>query len=54
MIEQAVGNAGAAARYLRLALDTNPHFHVRQADLARRTLRAIEDPATQTRLGSRP
>jgi tetratricopeptide (TPR) repeat protein len=53
MIEQALGNAGEAARYLRLALDTNPHFHLRQADQARRTLRAIDDPSS-VRLGSGP
>ena len=35
MIERALGNVGAAARYLRLALDTNPHFNPLQADEAR-------------------
>ncbi len=54
MIEQALGNAGAAARYLRLALDTNPHFHLRHADQARRTLQAIESPSPPALVGSGP
>jgi tetratricopeptide (TPR) repeat protein len=54
MIEHALGNAGAAARYLRLALHTNPNFHLRQADQARRTLRAIEDSSAQALPGSGP
>jgi tetratricopeptide (TPR) repeat protein len=54
MIERAVGNGGAAARYLRLALDTNPHFHLLQADEAGRALRAITDPAREALLGDGP
>ena len=47
MIERALGDLGAATRYLRCALETNPHFHPLQADEARRTLRAIEGAASQ-------
>jgi tetratricopeptide (TPR) repeat protein len=54
MIERALGNAETAARYLRLALDTNPHFHLRQADEARQALRAIADPAAEALLGGGP
>ncbi|HEX2500013.1 MAG TPA: tetratricopeptide repeat protein [Methylomirabilota bacterium] len=42
MIERALGNVGAAARYLRLALDTNPYFNPLGADEARRALQALE------------
>jgi tetratricopeptide (TPR) repeat protein len=42
MIERALGDVGAATRYLRRALETNPHFHPLHADEARRVLGAIE------------
>ena len=42
MIERALGNTEAAAAYLRQALATNPHFHPRHADEARRALEALD------------
>jgi tetratricopeptide (TPR) repeat protein len=42
MIERALGNAEAAAAYLRQALATNPRFHPRHADEARRALEALD------------
>jgi hypothetical protein len=42
MIERALGNTAAAAAYLRQALATNPRFHPRHADDARRALRALD------------
>jgi tetratricopeptide (TPR) repeat protein len=54
LIERAVGNGGSAARYLRLALETNPHFHLLQASDARRVLRAIAEPAPAALLGDGP
>jgi tetratricopeptide (TPR) repeat protein len=45
MIERALGDVGAATRYLRRALETNPHFHPLHADEARRALLAIEGPS---------
>ena len=54
MIERALGNVGEAARYLRLALDTNPHFHALQADEARRVLRAPYGPSATARRGVAP
>jgi hypothetical protein len=54
MIERALGNVGAAAGYLRLALDTNPHFHLRQADEARRTLHAIAELSPEAPPGGAP
>ena len=45
MIERAFGDIGAATRYLRRALETNPHFHPLHADEARRALPAIEGPS---------
>jgi tetratricopeptide (TPR) repeat protein len=41
MIERALGDSGAAARYLRQALATNPDFHPRQAAEARRALEVV-------------
>ena len=40
LIHRAAGNAETARGYLRRALATNPHFHVRQADEARTILAA--------------
>ena len=54
MIERAVGNGREAARYLRLALDTNPHFHALQADEARRALGALADPSATVLSGVAP
>ncbi len=42
MIHHAVGDTPNARAALERALATNPHFHVLQADVARRTLRDIE------------
>lgn len=42
MIERALGNTAAAAAYLRQALATNPRFHPRHADEARRALEALD------------
>ena len=41
MIHHGLGNSQKARDYLQRALATNPHFHVLQADLAERTLRAL-------------
>jgi Tfp pilus assembly protein PilF len=41
MIARALGDSGAAARYLRQALATNPDFHPRQAAEARRALEVV-------------
>ncbi len=41
MIEQALGNRRDAAKHLQLALKINPLFDIRQAEVARQTLRAI-------------
>lgn len=41
MIENALGNKKDAAKYLRLALETNPSFDLLQADLAREALRKL-------------
>jgi len=54
MIERTLGNATGAARYLRLALDTNPHFHPLHADEARRVLDALADPAATVMSGVAP
>jgi tetratricopeptide (TPR) repeat protein len=54
MIERALGDVGAATRYLRRALETNPHFHPLHADEARRVLGAIEDPSVTGPLRDRP
>ena len=54
LIESALGNAGAAVRYLQLALDTNPHFHPLHADQARRVLAAIADPSLAALAGVAP
>lgn len=54
MIERALGNVGEAARYLRLALDTNPHFHALQADEARRVLGPLTDPSATALRGVAP
>ena len=45
MIERALGNVEAAAAYLRQALATNPRFHPRHADEARRALEALDGAA---------
>jgi tetratricopeptide (TPR) repeat protein len=42
MIERALGDTAASARFLRRALETNPDFHPLQADEARRTLHSLE------------
>jgi tetratricopeptide (TPR) repeat protein len=42
MIERTLGNADAARTYLRQALATNPRFHPRHADEARRALEALD------------
>ena len=42
MIERALGDRSAAARYLRLALATNPHFHRRHAVEAQQVLDALD------------
>jgi len=47
MIEARLGNRDAARQHLERALATNPFFHVVHADVARQTLRELED-------GSRP
>jgi tetratricopeptide (TPR) repeat protein len=54
MIERTLGNVGAAARYLRLALDTNPHFHTLQADEARRVLGVVARPSATGALAVAP
>jgi len=41
MIEQALGNRRDAAKHLQLALKINPLFDIRQAEVARQTLRVI-------------
>jgi tetratricopeptide (TPR) repeat protein len=45
MIELALGDAETAAGYLRLALATNPHFHPRHVEDARRTLETLNPRA---------
>lgn len=42
MIEKALGNEREAARYLKLALETNPAFDVLQAEKAKETLRELK------------
>jgi tetratricopeptide (TPR) repeat protein len=41
MIHHRLGEADKARDYLRRALTTNPRFHIRHADLAARTLKAL-------------
>jgi len=45
LIERRLGNREAAREYLERALATNPHFHVLQADLARRVLTELGEPS---------
>lgn len=51
MIHRAVGEPDKAREYLQRSLATNPHFHILQAEVARRTLRELEgqfgQPVTQ-------
>ena len=54
LIERALGNGAEAARYLRLALETNPHFHALHADEARRVLGALADPSATVLSGVAP
>ena len=43
-----------AARYLQLALDTNPHFHALHADEVRRVLGALANPSATVLSGVAP
>jgi tetratricopeptide (TPR) repeat protein len=51
MIHRAAGEPHKAREYLQRSLATNPHFHILQAEVARRTLRELEgqlgQPVTQ-------
>lgn len=47
MIHERLGEPERAKDYLRRALATNPHFHVLQADVARKTLSELEGPASR-------
>lgn len=49
MIEWRLGNAEAAAAYLRQALATNPHFHPHHAAEARRALETLEGTGSRLR-----
>jgi len=42
MIYHRLGDKPKAQKYLRRALETNPHFHVLFADEAARTLKSLE------------
>jgi tetratricopeptide (TPR) repeat protein len=42
MIYHRLGDKPKAQKYLRIALETNPHFHILFADEAARTLKALE------------
>jgi tetratricopeptide (TPR) repeat protein len=44
MIYDAIGDKGRASKYLRLAIATNPTFDLLQADQARQTFAAINNP----------
>ena len=44
MIHRAAGDPAKAREFLQRALATNPHFHVLQAEVAERTLRALGGP----------
>jgi len=48
LIEHRLGNREAAREYLERALATNPHFHVLQADLARRVLTELGGTSAPT------
>jgi tetratricopeptide (TPR) repeat protein len=48
MIHLRLGDSEQARAYLRRALETNPHFHVLHAGLARRTLAVLEGGASRT------
>jgi tetratricopeptide (TPR) repeat protein len=48
MIHARLGALAQATTYLRQALATNPHFHLFHADVAKQTLREIEERFTQT------
>jgi tetratricopeptide (TPR) repeat protein len=48
LIERRLDNREAAREYLERALATNPHFHVLQADLARRVLTELEGTSVPT------
>jgi len=43
MIAARLGHRDAAREYLTRALATNPSFHLLHADVARRTLRDLQD-----------
>ncbi len=43
MIYHRLGDKPKALKYLRSALETNPHFHILFADEAARTLKGLED-----------
>jgi Tfp pilus assembly protein PilF len=45
MIQQRLGHTAQAQAYLQRALETNAHFHLFYADLARRTLAALQEPS---------
>jgi tetratricopeptide (TPR) repeat protein len=47
MIHRAAGDIEKARDYLQRALATNPHFHLLQADVARRTLKELDGQPTQ-------
>jgi tetratricopeptide (TPR) repeat protein len=47
MIHARLENRELARVYLQRALSTNPYFHLLQADVARQTLRELEDPVAQ-------
>jgi len=48
MIHARLGALAQATTYLRRALATNPHFHLFHADVAKQTLRELEERFTQT------
>jgi Tfp pilus assembly protein PilF len=48
MIHARLNTIDQATVYLRQALATNPHFHLFHADVAKQTLRELEERFTQT------
>jgi tetratricopeptide (TPR) repeat protein len=50
MIYHRLGDKPKAHKYLRLALETNPHFHILFADEAAQTLKALEGSENSARL----
>jgi tetratricopeptide (TPR) repeat protein len=54
MIHARLEAMAQATTYLRRALATNPYFHLFHADVAKQTLRELEERFTQTASGDRP